>query len=429
MKKIIFLMLIAILGFQQGVAQTFTFGGLNYNVTSPTTVEVAVNSTVSGNVIVPAQVTYNSGTYSVNSIGYQAFYTCTTLTSVTIPNSVTSIGDYAFVGCSGLTSVTMPDSVTSIGAYTFQNCSGLTAVIISTSVTSIGNNVFVNCSGLTSVSIPNSVTSIGDSAFFGCSGLTSITIPNSVTSIGEQAFRFCSGLTSVNISTSVTNIGDSTFLGCSSLTSVTIPNSVTSIGNGAFKNCSGLTSVTIPNSVTYIGDSAFSSCYGLTSVTIPNSVTSFGGFAFSYCIGLTSVTVNWSTPLAINNTVFNGVNTPTVVLNVPNGTASIYDATSVWTDFIINEALSVTPFSATNAFNLIAYPNPSNNVFNFKINGANDDTVSLLVYDMTGRQIENKVVNANDFKNISLGQNYSGGVYNVIVAQGRNSKMVRLVKE
>jgi hypothetical protein len=132
--------------------------------------------------------------------------------------------------------------------------------------------------------------------------------------------------------------------------------------------------------------------------------------------------------LIIDNTVFDSVITSTVVLNVPNGTASIYDATPVWTDFIINDALSVTPFSATNGFDIIAYPNPSNNVFNFKMNGANDETVSLLVFDLAGRQIENKVVNANDFKSIALGQNYSSGVYNVIVSQGWNTKSVRLVK-
>ena len=353
-------MLFATLGWQQAGAQTFTFGGLNYNVTSPTTAEVAVNAAATGNVIIPAQVSYNNSTYSVTSIGDIAFLNCTGLTSVTIPNSVTSIGDSTFAFCSGLTSIT----------------------------------------------IPNSVTGIDNLAFYNCSGLTSVTFPNLITSIGEAVFQ-----------------------NCSSLTSVTIPNSVTNIGVQAFFNCTALTSVTIPNSVISIGNNIFAYCSGLTSVTIPTSVTSIGDYAFAYSSGLASVTVNWSTPLAIDYLVFQNVNTPTVLLNVPNGTASIYDATPVWTDFIINEALSVTPFSATTAFDLIAYPNPSSNNFNFKINGANDETVSLLVFDMTGRQIENKVVNANDVKNISLGQNYSGGVYNVMVAQGSNSKMVRLVKE
>jgi len=375
-------MLIATLGWQQAGAQSFTFGGLIYNVTSPTTVEVAQQpQAATGSLIIPAQVIYNNGTYSVSSIG-----------------------DYAFGFNGGLTLVIIPNSVTSIGVYAFGNCSGLTLV-----------------------TIPNSVTMIGDAAFAG-SGLTTVTIPNSVTSFGGGVFSDCFGLTSVTIPNSVTSIGDSAFAHCSALTSVSIPNSVTSIGRLAFAHCSSLTSVTIPISVTSIGVQAFYVCSSLTSVTIPNSVASIDDEAFAGCYGLTSVTVNWSTPLAINDGVFVGVNTPTVVLNVPNGTAAIYDATAVWTDFIINEALSVTPFSATNGFDLIAYPNPSNNVFNFKMNGANDETVSLLVFDMTGRQIENKVVQGNDFKSVTLGQNYSSGVYNVVVAQGRNTKTVRLVK-
>ena len=141
-----------------------------------------------GNVVIPEEVTYMNRTRKVTSIGEFAFYECSGLTSVTIPNSVTSIGDGAFYRCSGLTSVTIGNSVTSIGVFAFLGCSALTSVTIPNSVTSIGDGALSGCSGLTSVTIPNSVKSIGEDAFYGCKSLTSVTIGNSVTSIGKMAF-------------------------------------------------------------------------------------------------------------------------------------------------------------------------------------------------------------------------------------------------
>jgi PKD repeat protein len=228
---------------------------------------------------------------SVTTIGYQAFWGCSSLTSVTIGDSVTTIGDRAFYNCSSLTSVTIGDSVTTIGDRAFSNCSSLTSVTIPDSVTTIGDWAFYNCSSLTSVTIGDSVTTIGDWAFYNCSSLTSVTIGDSVTTIGDNAFSYCSSLTSVTIGDSVTTIGDWAFYNCSSLTSVTIGDSVTTIGDWAFYNCSSLTSVTIGDSVTTIGDYAFYYCSSLTSVTIGDSVTTIGDWAFYNCSSLTSVTI------------------------------------------------------------------------------------------------------------------------------------------
>ena len=258
------------------------------------------------------EVTITGGT----SISDDAFYGCSGLTSITIPESVVSIGDYVFYGCNGLTSITIPSGVTSIGASAFSGCSGLTSIAIGNGVINIGTSAFYGCNGLTSIIveeentkyhskdnclidteakilmlgcqnsvIPNdgSVTSIGSSAFSGCSGLMSVTIPDSVTSIGSSAFNGCGGLMSIIIPDSVTSIGDSAFFGCSGLTSITIPDSVTNIGNSVFYGCSGLTSITIPDSVTRIGTYAFSGCSGLTSIIIPDSVTSIENYVFDDC--------------------------------------------------------------------------------------------------------------------------------------------------
>ena len=296
-----------------GNAAAVTFKGAYYN---------SYDNDYSGSVVIPATVTYNGTTYPVTSIGKYAFYDCTRLTSVDIPNSVTYIGESAFCRCRSLASIDIPNLVTAIGDYVFAACSGLTSIVIPNSVTSIKERTFSYCSGLTSIEISNSVTSIGDETFMACTGLTSIDIPNSVTSIGHQAFYHCTGLTSIDIPNSVTSIGLSAFDGCSGLTSIVlesgnprydsrnncnaiietaynilivgckntiIPNSVTAIGDDAFHGCTGLTSIVIPNSVIYIGYEAFHGCTGLTSIVIPNSVTEVGYEAFYQCTGLTDV--------------------------------------------------------------------------------------------------------------------------------------------
>ena len=255
-------------------------------------------------VVIPESIEHEGVSYSVTSIGFKAFDSCTGLTSISIPNSVTSIGVYAFQGCSRLTSIIIPSSVTSIASYAFNGCSTLTSISIPNNVTSIGTFAFQNCSGLTSVTIGNSVTSIGIYAFYGCNSLTSVNISdlaawcnisfkdNSSNPLNFAHHLFLNGteIKDLVIPNSMTSIGNYAFYGCSCLTSLTIPNSVTSIGNYAFSGCSSLTSLTIPNSVSSIGTYAMSSCSALETIVIGNGVKNISGKAFANCKNLIEVT-------------------------------------------------------------------------------------------------------------------------------------------
>ena len=207
MKKSLLCFLILLMMPLASMAYDFEVGGIYYKFTDNSSVAVTYEveptwdsdypAPYSGTITIPSTVNYNDKSYTVTSIGDSAFWFCSGLTSIDIPEGVTSIGDYAFVYCSGLTSINIPERVTSIGDDAFFGCSSLTSIDIPEGVTSIGYRAFTGCYGLTSITIPEGVKSIGSFAFYACKSLTSVTIPESVTSIGGWAFFDCSGLTSV----------------------------------------------------------------------------------------------------------------------------------------------------------------------------------------------------------------------------------------
>ena len=155
-----------------------------------------------------------------------------------------------------ITEVTAEDlaGATKIREYAFYRCSSLTSIIIPDGVTVLDGYAFNGCSSLTSVTIDNDVTRIGDFAFANCTKLASITIPDGVTTLGRSPFSSCRSLTSVTIGNGVKVITDSAFANCAKLTSIIIPDGVTALGGYAFDGCSSLTSITIPNRVAYINN-------------------------------------------------------------------------------------------------------------------------------------------------------------------------------
>jgi hypothetical protein len=352
MKKQILLFLLA---FMPLLAHAFTgeveIDGINYFIkTGAQVAEVrAKNPKYSGDVVIPPTVEYEGVTCNVILIASEAFYECSSLTSVTIPNSITGIGGNAFYRCTGMTSVhitdlaawcniSFDDNPLSYAHHLYLNGSEIKDLVIPNSVTRIGGGAFNGCTGLTSVTIPNSVTDIGYWTFQNCTSLTSVTIPNSVTSIGVQSFEGCTGLTSVTIPNSVTDINGATFRYCTSLTSVTIPNSVTRIFSSAFQGCTGLTSITIPNSVTYIGDYAFYGCSSITSIIIGERVEYIGESSYIYmtfadCPELTHVYCYAVNVPSISYDAFEGSYPQYATLHVPDESIGNYRNSYTWNEF------------------------------------------------------------------------------------------------
>ncbi|MBQ7912632.1 MAG: leucine-rich repeat protein [Clostridia bacterium] len=323
-----------------------------------------------------------------------AFYNCTYLTEIVLPDSVTQIDFYSFLNCDSLINITLPfvghkkdgknnthlgyifgassynenwddvpaslrsvtiTSATNIGDYAFSDCSSLTEIVLPDGVTSIGNYAFSRCSGLTEIVIPDSVTSIGDDAFKVCSSLTEIVIPDSVKSIGSSAFQACSSLTEIVIPGSVKSIGDSAFYGCSILTDITVNEN-----NTAYKSVGGIlyskdgekliwypcaktaTKFAIPDSVTSIGSSAFSGCSSLTEIVLPDSVTSIGWSAFSGCSSLTEIVLPDSVTSIGERAFYNCSSLTEIVL--PDSVTSIgnytfYNCSSL-TEIVIPESVT-----------------------------------------------------------------------------------------
>lgn len=166
--------------------------------------------------------------------------------SVEIENGVTTISPWAFYDCSKLKSVTLPQSINEIGYRSFSYCENLRRISIPDGITKINGNTFEKCTGLRSVYLPNSVTEIDDHAFSYCSNLTSITLPEGLTKIGYAAFDSCSKLRTLHIPDSVTEIDWYAFRYCSKLTSVFMPKNLKKMGYGPFSGCFDLTHLVLP---------------------------------------------------------------------------------------------------------------------------------------------------------------------------------------
>ena len=245
-------------------------------------IKAETTTSLSGDVVIPSSISYDSKIYSVTVIEGSAFEYNRNITSVTIPDTITSInGEYAFLSCVNLVSVVFAGTpkITEIPSRTFSACNKLSSINIPESVTDFGAQVFSGCISLVSITIPPNATGVYGSMFDGCSSLTEINVDENNANYSDidgvlfnkaqnEIIKYPAGKTAItyDIPKNVTRISSDAFEGCSNLTNLTIPSSVTYIGNNAFEGCSNLTSITIPSSVTYIREFAFRGCTNLKTV-------------------------------------------------------------------------------------------------------------------------------------------------------------------
>lgn len=225
---------------------------------------------------------------SVTKIAEYAFYGCTGLPSVTIPDSVTEIGRYAFYGCTTLTEIEIPNSVEHLGYDVFAKCTSLQRATLSDRLTTVPASLFEECSALQSIVIPEGVTKIESGAFWKCFALESVSIPATVTEIERDAFRNCTSLKEIVLPEPLTVLAQGVFNGCTSLERIDIPEGITKINEDLFRECTSLKEITLPEGITRIDNSAFYGCSKLTNIRIPIGVTQIGSYAFSgissYCV-------------------------------------------------------------------------------------------------------------------------------------------------
>ncbi len=235
---------------------------------------------------------------TVTAIGAGVFRENKAITAVTIPASVKTIGEEAFYGCSSLTSVIFEDGETElkIGDFAFRSCK-VTELVLPSRLRSAGMYAFASCSSLTRVEIKEGIEILGDYAFNADSKLTEIVLPASLRQMGE--YDAAGKLTAMNV-----------FLGCSAIENITVAE-----GNESYVTVSGVLylktagvvtdlfycpvlsggdggKIVIPATVTKVWDKAFNNNKNITSITFEKGEAhevSFGSLVFTGAVNLTEI--------------------------------------------------------------------------------------------------------------------------------------------
>lgn len=240
---------------------------------------------------------------SLTKLNKNAFNNCKALTAVELPEGVTELPQYAFNYCTSITSVTSKSPIRSMEMYAFKSCTAIKTVPeLAEGMTEIPQAAFQDCNALTSVKLPSTITKIGNYAFSGCKKLA-IDFPENVTSLGSDAFTGCESLTKMVVNDKITALPNNVFKNCTSLAEVEIPANVKTIGNYALSN-TAITTYEIPATVTSIGTYLFYDCKKLTHAVLPASLAKISASTFRGCQALTDVQIKKTDITSIEDYTF-----------------------------------------------------------------------------------------------------------------------------
>ena len=307
--------------------------GIRYAVDVDAGTAMVYEGNASGDVVIPAVLEYEGGSYPVISIKESAFFNRVAMTSIVLPEGLKTIGVSAFEECHQLADVAFPSTLRDIGNYAFRRCRALQSVVLSgCSDLIVGSDAFYGCTAMSELLLGEGLQGLGDGAFGGCDALTSVVLPDRLQSIGNSVFSNCESLQSVILPEGLQSIGDYAFAYCP-LQSIVLPEGLQTIGDNAFESTT-LQSVVLPEGLQSIGNGAFYWCLALESVTLPSTLQSLGGGAFLDCPLKDVTSLAAVPPVMEEGDSFDEDTYATATLHVPSNAVDDYQAAEYWKQFL-----------------------------------------------------------------------------------------------
>lgn len=225
----------------------------------------------------------------VREVAAHAFFNCTSLVEVILPNGVVTIGKSAFAGCENLKKIKLPENLKTLEYAVFSGCISLESVTMYDKVSEMGSCVFAGCTSLRELTFSAGLTEIPSLTCENCVALEKIVIPEKVLTVRDSAFIGCTAAAEIYLPDSVTTIEERAFMNNTSVKTLRLSRNLEQVEEEAFRNLTSLESLTLPNTEAHFGKYCFAKC-GIRELTIPpEPVLSF--YAFAMCYNLESVVI------------------------------------------------------------------------------------------------------------------------------------------